>query len=61
MADLAAWAPKVRKGGTLCGHDYMDGVRKEGVFGVKQAAHEFFGRRPEMVTAEYYPSWFYTV
>lgn len=61
MADLAAWAPKVRKGGTLCGHDYLDGVREEGVFGVKQAVHEFFGRPPEIITDEYYPSWFYTV
>jgi hypothetical protein len=58
--DLAAWAPKVRPGGTLCGHDFMDGVRQEGVFGVKTAVCEFFGRPPEIVTNDYYPSWFYT-
>lgn len=61
MKDLAAWRPKIRAGGTLCGHDYMDGVREEGVFGVKQAVNEFFGRPPEIVTSDYYPSWFYTV
>lgn len=59
--DLAAWAPKIRAGGTLCGHDYMDGVRQEGVFGVKTAVNEFFGRTPETITKDYYPSWFYTV
>lgn len=61
MADLAAWAPKLRPGGTFCGHDYMDGVRQEGVFGVKTAVNEFFGRPPEIITKDYYPSWFYTV
>lgn len=61
MADLAAWAPKIRPGGTFAGHDYMDGVRKEGVFGVQTAVNEFFGRPPELVTRDYYPSWFYTV
>ena len=31
LADLKAWMPKVRRGGTLCGHDYWDrfpGVRR---------------------------------
>jgi hypothetical protein len=61
MQDLAAWRPKLRAGGTLGGHDYIDGVREEGVFGVKTAVHEFFGRPPEIITSDYYPSWFYTV
>lgn len=60
-ADLAAWISKIRPGGAFCGHDYMDGVRQEGVFGVKAAANEFFGRPPEIVTEDYYPSWCYTV
>jgi len=61
MADLAAWTPKIRAGGTFCGHDYMDGVRQEGVFGVKTAVNEFFKRPPEIITKEHYPSWFYTL
>jgi hypothetical protein len=61
MADLRAWTAKVRAGGVVCGHDYLDGVRKEGVFGVKTAVNEFFGRPPELVTEEQYPSWFYTL
>lgn len=60
-ADLAAWLPKIRPGGAFCGHDYMDGVREEGVFGVQTAVNEFFGRPPEIVTEDYYPSWCYTV
>lgn len=37
-ADIAAWAPKVKTGGYLCGHDY-DHPLKTG-FGVKQAVDE---------------------
>jgi hypothetical protein len=59
--DLANWISKIRPGGTFCGHDYMDGARTEGVFGVKTAVNEFFGRAPEIITNDYYPSWFYTV
>lgn len=41
-ADLDAWYPKVREGGLLCGHDYVDGSVYGGVrFGVKQAVDEF--------------------
>lgn len=39
--DLAAWYPKVREGGLLCGHDYMDGLFHGKQFGVKQAVDEF--------------------
>jgi hypothetical protein len=43
--DLEAWFEKVRPGGILAGHDYADGDFKQGVFGVKRAVDEFFGRR----------------
>lgn len=57
LADLAAWAPKVRRGGVISGHDYLDGVLPESVFGVRSAVLEFFGREPDVVTQEKWPSW----
>ncbi|MBM3676414.1 MAG: class I SAM-dependent methyltransferase [Actinobacteria bacterium] len=41
--DLAVWFPKVRPGGIVAGHDYLDGDLPEGVFGVRSAVDEFFG------------------
>jgi hypothetical protein len=43
-ADLAAWYRKVRPGGVIAGHDYLDGNLREGVFGVRSAVDEFFAR-----------------
>jgi Methyltransferase domain/galactosyl transferase GMA12/MNN10 family len=43
--DLAMWAPKVRSGGIIAGHDYLDGDLPEGRFGVKTAVDRFFGAR----------------
>ena len=42
-ADIEAWAPKVRKGGMVCGHDYkLEGQeRKPLPFGVIQAVNEY--------------------
>jgi Methyltransferase domain len=64
MEDLAAWFPKVRPGGLIAGHDYMDGRFYQGVFGVKRAVDEFFGARGVTVystrgqpPAELFPSW----
>lgn len=39
-ADIAAWLPKVKKGGVLCGDDYIRGWD-----GVIQAVDEVFGDR----------------
>jgi Methyltransferase domain len=58
MKDLEAWRPKVRPGGMMCGHDYLDAVLEEGNFGVKSAVNKFFGRKPDIVTDEYWASWF---
>lgn len=57
LADLEAWMPKIRRGGAICGHDYLDGVLPEGDFGVKSAVLEFFGREPDIVTLEPWPTW----
>lgn len=40
-ADLRAWYPKVRPGGLLAGHDYLDGVVGGCVFGVRTAVDDF--------------------
>lgn len=42
LEDLVAWVPKVRPGGLVAGHDYLDGDLPEGRFGVKSAVDDFF-------------------
>ena len=37
LRDVKAWYPKLKKGGTISGHDY-------GIEGVTKAVQEFFGR-----------------
>ena len=59
--DLALWYPKVRKGGVLAGHDYVNGQMQQGAFGVKSAVDEFARERglKLMISAEKdWPSWF---
>jgi hypothetical protein len=51
--DLEAWYDKVRPGGILAGHDYLDGVLPEGVFGVKSAVDEFFAAKRLPVRTTY--------
>jgi hypothetical protein len=62
--DLHAWASKVRPGGILAGHDYVDGDLPQGEFYVKSAVDEFFGERGIPVhgtegpsAVEMFPSW----
>jgi FkbM family methyltransferase len=42
MEDLEAWFDKVRPGGIIAGHDYLDGHFPAGVFGVRSAVDTFF-------------------
>lgn len=71
-ADIAAWWPKVRVGGTIGGHDYVKRTLPNGVsFGVIQAVTEFAaglgltepvwntGGRPDQ-GKDHYASWFVT-
>lgn len=44
--DIATWAPYVRHGGILAGHDYNGKGDQRGQFGVKRAVDEFFASRP---------------
>jgi Methyltransferase domain len=62
--DLEAWCSKVRPGGILAGHDYVDGDLPEGEFYVKSAVDEFFGARKIPVhgtegpsAVESFPTW----
>jgi hypothetical protein len=67
LEDLEAWVPKVRPGGIVAGHDYIDGAQVQGDFGdfaVKPAVDEFFAARgiPVHATqgrepAEMFPTW----
>jgi hypothetical protein len=64
MEDLHAWCAKVRPGGVLAGHDYVDGDLPEGEFYVKSAVDEFFGERGIPVhgtegpsAVESFPTW----
>lgn len=43
--DLELWWDKVRPGGVIAGHDYLDGHLPGGVFGVRTAVDRFFGER----------------
>src|SRR5215218_5689654 len=45
IEDLEAWFDKVRPGGILAGHDYLDGHFPAGVFGVRSAVDSFFAAR----------------
>lgn len=62
--DVEAWCTKVRPGGILAGHDYVDGDLPEGEFYVKSAVDEFFGARGIPVhgtegpsAVESFPTW----
>lgn len=60
--DIGLWLPKVRPGGVIAGHDYVDGVFAQGEFGVKRAVDEIFGELglPVLATGgepPRFPSW----
>ena len=58
LEDLDVWFDRVRPGGVLAGHDYVDGMFPEGDFGVRSAVDEFFGRRGLRVGATFLdPPW----
>ena len=60
-ADLQAWYPKLRPGGVLAGHDYLDGMLPEGNFGVKSAVDAFQRQQRLKVRSTReaaWPSWY---
>jgi hypothetical protein len=64
-SDILAWWPKVRDGGLLCGHDFMDGCFDRCAFGdyfhygVKSAVLEFASEVNRFVfqSRDHPPSW----
>jgi hypothetical protein len=60
--DMEAWLPKIRPGGIMAGHDYMDGMHDGSVFGVKSAVNEFAQKHRLRVKVSLrepdYKSWF---
>ncbi|NOS67615.1 MAG: hypothetical protein HOO67_04605 [Candidatus Peribacteraceae bacterium] len=58
--DLELWWPKVRPGGVIAGHDYLDGQIPEGDFGVKSAVDEFMHKhnQPFSVIPVMWPTWY---
>ena len=62
--DILQWYPKSRSGGVFSGHDYMDGIKRSGVYGVKSAVDEFcktIGVIPTITggTRRCPPSWYF--
>lgn len=59
-ADIEAWFPKVRNGGLVAGHDFLDWTKEQGAqvnFGVKQAVTEFCaknGYKMHLTTDDYF-------
>lgn len=64
LQDLAAWVPKVKVGGIIAGHDYLDGMLPirgvATVFGVKRAVSEYFVGLEVRSTRERFPTWYLT-
>ncbi|MEW6303163.1 MAG: class I SAM-dependent methyltransferase [Verrucomicrobiota bacterium] len=59
--DVRQWFPKLRPGGLLAGHDYLDGEFSYGRFGVKTAVDRFIkeqGLSLHVTTGEASPTWF---
>jgi FkbM family methyltransferase len=65
--DLAAWTEKVKPGGIIAGHDYLDGEllfdghSKPTLFGVKRAVDEWakhMGWKVNVTTDDQFPTWY---
>jgi|GEM_PF-1778131 len=60
-ADVEAWAPKVKSGGILAGHDYENGQRGKTNFGVKRAVDEWALKNGAVIVTSQEttaPSWY---
>jgi hypothetical protein len=61
LHDVQEWFAKVRPGGVLAGHDYLDGHLPEGDFGVKSAVSHFaseVGVCAQTTSERAWPSWY---
>ena len=55
--DIKTWYPKVKKGGILAGHDYLNGIMDNTLFGVKRAVDEVF-EKVSKTDESPCPSWY---
>jgi hypothetical protein len=53
LVDLDAWYPKIRPGGILAGHDYLDGCYNATQLGVRSAVSTFSAMRGLSVRGTY--------
>jgi len=58
-ADIEAWAPKVRQGGIVSGHDYNSWRERKGPYGVKKAVDEYTNARGKKIKQESGWVWWY--
>lgn len=58
LEDISVWIKKIKSGGFIGGHDYLNMVKRHGVFGVEKAVKDFFNKEPDIITKEKWPSWF---
>lgn len=62
--DIGTWGPKVREGGMLAGHDFLDGlylvVEELSEFGVKSAVYDYLKDKHYRleITNELWPTWY---
>ena len=59
--DIELWSDKVRPGGLIGGHDYLDGEIDSGFYGVKRAVDEWVNDNAlelHITRESAYPSWF---
>ena len=57
--DIVAWAPKIKEGGFLSGHDYNNVNDKKGVYGVKRAIDEYAEKNNKKVGAMSGHIWYF--
>jgi glycosyltransferase involved in cell wall biosynthesis len=60
--DLHLWFPKIKRGGVLAGHDFLDGELPEGRFGVASAVRAFaqdVGLNVQLTDDAAWPSWYF--
>lgn len=62
--DIELWYPKIRRGGILSGHDFLDGYAAGYLYGVESAGTEFASRnrlKAKLSGEGIRPSWFIVV
>jgi hypothetical protein len=59
VEDIETWMPKVKKGGVLAGHDFIDGLYGKTRFQVQTAVLSKIPMDSLIVTSDWPPTWIY--